>query len=734
MQHEGPRETPSRKRKRYVRKSTEQADRQAKSLEQQNEECDKKWGPLPSGADLYTDSGTGTTFDRADFQRLLRDCTADPQPPESPGRLELFDPSRFGRPLLNEKSDSRLYRTMLWQFEGVGWRPEFVTLERSSDPMTDEMQILFAAFQASEFSITLSKNVRRGKANHAREGYWIHGEPPRGTLRALADTIRVLGPDEEPDPSEKIIFTNRPWIQPDQVEVARVLGHKEKAGTAKVVLVGGTDLRPWAGAASRYLDGHSFEKVGEWLYAEGLRGKKLGKMDHTAVKNYLSNPALVGLIRYHAKDAEGRVSEELITAKWGPIVEPALWHAVQDRIAERGAKAAPKSKSREHYPLAAVCAHCQSPYWGSNRPGSAPGEKVRTLRHAPVDGTKHPDRLAWSQQYGCRRYDVDAGELEEAVRRLIARERSSPEFEERLRVVLAEQDTYKLAAERRASDVQKKVAELERSEAAAVTSVSQATTHGVDAGPFWKEVQRVQKELQRAREDLTRARRDQQNSRSTWDRIAAAINETRTIDEAWDRMTPDERGVIFRHWVVAVFIAVQKIEGRKRGHPRTAIVYLASAPQDPLLVPIGPSAASTSLRTEASASSGSRSSSAARADSEPICPSAHAECPRTTADGSDSAARSTGTASSDPQLPSATATLRRNPGSPALRTAEPRENASQPDASIAMRSISDGEAVPGCHPSEGNGSTPPGGSPGPRAANAGSDEGAENLRLKGHTS
>jgi hypothetical protein len=44
-----------------------------------------------------------------------------------------------------------------------------------------------------------------------------------------------------------------------------------------------------------------------------------------------------------------------------------------------------------------------------------------------------------------------------------------------------------------------------------------------------------------------------------------------------------------------------------------------------------------------------------------------------------------------------------------------------------MRSISDGDSVPGCHPSEGNGSTPTGGSPGPRAANAGSDEGAENF-------
>jgi hypothetical protein len=51
-----------------------------------------------------------------------------------------------------------------------------------------------------------------------------------------------------------------------------------------------------------------------------------------------------------------------------------------------------------------------------------------------------------------------------------------------------------------------------------------------------------------------------------------------------------------------------------------------------------------------------------------------------------------------------------------------------------MRSISDGDAMPGCQPSDGNRSTPTGGSPGPRAANAGSDEGAENLLLNGQTS
>jgi hypothetical protein len=87
------------------------------------------------------------------------------------------------------------------------------------NPRADEVNAPRAA--------VLKPHVRRGKANQAKDGYWIHGEPPRGTLRALVETIRILEPDEKPDPSGTIIFSSRPGIRPDQVEVARVLVHRE---------------------------------------------------------------------------------------------------------------------------------------------------------------------------------------------------------------------------------------------------------------------------------------------------------------------------------------------------------------------------------------------------------------------------------------------------------------------------------------------------------------------------
>jgi hypothetical protein len=218
--------------------------------------------------------------------------------------------------------------------------------------------------------------------------------------------------------------------------------------------------------------------------------------------------------------------------------------------------------------------------------------------------------------------------------------------------------------------------------------------------------------------------------------MSAGVNQTFfSIAAAWDMLSLEEKAVIFRQWVVAAFIAVEKIPGRKRGHPKHAVFYLAGTPRSGAEADDAAANASLiSTITSWSVSADSEFSSAATAETEPTRPSAQAECDRTSGSESDSPDLNGGTAASSPQLPSATATFRRKPARPARRTGEPRENASQPDSSMDIRSTSDGASVPGCHPSESNGSTPTGGSPGPRAANDGSDEGTENLRLKGHTS
>jgi DNA invertase Pin-like site-specific DNA recombinase len=688
---------------------------------EQDDEANRKWGPLPDPKDCYVDSYTGTTFNRPGFQQLLKDALSDPQPADNPGRLEIYDPSRFGRPLKDEAPDTRAYRRMMWDFEEAGWILEFVSFDRSGDPMADELQILFHAYNASAFSVELSKKVRVGKAKHARDGYWIHGLAPLGTVRVIDGSIRVLGKGEKPQRGEQVVVTNRADLEPGQVEVGRVLAAKKgPADDENVILAGSDALRYWPIGANSYLDGASLQRVGIQLYDAGLRGYRGARLGHSAVRNFLSQPALVGRIDYTYRDHDGIEHQATIDAKWGPLVDVDLFEAVQKRLAIRGESQFAKTKNRESYPLAPVCAHCQSPYWGSNRPGRD-GKHVCTLRHAPVDDCQYPERFAWSQQYGCIRYEIDAAEFEEAARQLIVQQRSTPEFETELRRMVHEEDTYRTTLDATVQNLRAQVRTLERKEDAAVDSLNAAKAEGKDLRSYNRAVEQAEAQLKTARSSLAKAARDQANAQAAWGRMEATIHETRIIDEAWDSLSLDERGVIFRHWVVASFIAVERIEGRKRGAPKHAIFYLAGTPREPDPAARQESrAAVISSLTPWSVSAESASSNTATAVGDPTLPSAQAECARTSGSASEDPDLSDGTAASSPQLPSATATLRRNPDRPARRKGEPRENASQPESSMDMRSISEGDAVPGCHPSAGSGSTPNGGSPAARAANAGS--------------
>ena len=121
----------------------------------------------------------------------------------------------------------------------------------------------------------------------------------------------------------------------------------------------------------------------------------------------------------------------------------------------------------------------------------------------------------------------------------------------------------------------------------------------------------------------------------------------------------------------------------------------------------------------------------------PISRSAQTACARTNGSGSLSEADNTGIASLDPQSPSATHTLRANPARPARRIGEPRASASHapPSSAVSSSAISDGERVPGCNlDAPGSSWTPNGASPGPRAANAGSDVACEKRCVNGQTS
>jgi hypothetical protein len=261
----------------------------------------------------------------------------------------------------------------------------------------------------------------------------------------------------------------------------------------------------------------------------------------------------------------------------------------------------------------------------------------------------------------------------------------------------------------------------------------------IDEDELLDELEATQQKLNAARSDVEKAHEFQRSRKVAWERLSKVIDDTRNLAETWDKVGLDERRLLLDWWVLDVQIVVEPIEGMKKANEKTAVVTLRSDPNASRYFGLGnrlAKADSTSPPTNESSSDSDAADNASAASAESMHPSAQAACPRTNGSGSRRADTSTGTASSDPQLPRATQTLRANPERPARRIAEPRENESQEASSsaVANRSTSDGEDVPGCQTSDWIGSTPSGGSPADRAEYAGSEEGVENLRGNGHTS
>jgi hypothetical protein len=290
-----------------------------------------------------------------------------------------------------------------------------------------------------------------------------------------------------------------------------------------------------------------------------------------------------------------------------------------------------------------------------------------------------------------------------------------------------------------ASAAEERIEALEQQYTRQVRQMTLAQDRGLDDQAFLDVLQETQQKKQAAQAELDKAREFLRSRTIAWDRISGAIDETRNLAEVWDKVGLDERRTLLDWWVLDVLIAVEPTPGMKKANEKTAIVTLRTAPDAPRYFTIGDpsSARPTSSRTHGSASDRDARSKACLASDESTRPRAQAACARTNGSGSESADVSTGTASGEPQLPSPTQTLRAKPARPARRMAEPLENASQAASSnaVSSSSMSEGDAVPGCEAGEpDSGCTPKGGSPGDRAAYAGSDAGAENLLENGHTS
>lgn len=693
----------------YTRKSTTAEDRQVASHDQQKDKIREKAGAFD---DIwwFADSCTGTTFDREQFQQLRRFCQDNRRSKSDPGKIYIYDPSRFGRVLDEDgEPDILAFLAMYGEFESAGWQLHFVTVNRIGDNLADIVTMALYAYAAAIYSANLSNNVKRGMADHAAEGWWTGGLAPWGTKRKDTKTGRILkrGQLSTPGGGGTVLVADEP-----------VLVH-------------------WNDCAHRLLAGASRDELGEMLAEKGIRGPRGGKLGHRSIGNFLSNVALIGLVEY---TPDGATEPVQVKAKWEPFVDVDLFRAVQKELETRARQ--PRNRQRKKrgvFPLKPVCAHCAGEYHGG-RLSKAQG-RGRSYVHTKPKKRMDEEAFQRFQECGCKVWYVDAEELETGIKDLIIEQRGSKEFEDLVREEILKRDEFRKRADEAVTAAREEVVRLERQNKQLARSLAVLSANDdFDIAEFEKEARPVQQQLAAARVQRKDAEKFAGSREEAWERLSAIIDETNNLGEAWPTLTEEERKVLLDYWVYHVEIVVEPIPGMKRANEKSAVVVLRTAPYDPKFFALngqGPSAAAISDLTDSSDSADNLDDNAPLASVEPTRPSAQAACPRTNGSGSESADVSTGTAPGDPQLPSPTQTLRAKPARPARRIADPRENESQAASSSAVSSssMSGGDSVPGCDDEDpGSSCTPKGGSPGAREAYAGSSLGFEKVRVNGQHS
>ena len=662
---------------RYTRKSTVGEGRQEKSHDQQWSEMDKLWGPLSPNW-WWLDSSTGTTFDRPGFQDLLAFCQANPRPKTSPGRVEMYDPSRFGR-ILDEDGDPDLMRfiAVFGQFESSHWIVEFVTIKRTGDGLVDIIMMALYAYAAAIYSKDLSKSVKRGRTSHASEGCWVNGRAPWGTKRFDTKADRVL------EDKEKATHRGSVILVPDE----EVLKH-------------------WEPAAKRVLAGVSLDKIGADLRALGIMGPRGGNLGHASIRNFLTNPALIGIIEFNDQPGDDGVRErKRVNAKWPPMVDVVLFAKVSERLSGHSRADKPrKRKQRELFPLGLTCAHCGVDYNGGRN--SKTQNRQRTYVHAQPKARMDPEGYARFVENGCKVWSVDAEELETKVKDLILSERTTEDFVDEVRGLVLERDEFRQTAQEAVESAESEVAKAKAQRSAlAVMAARLAAKLGAAAGDAANSAQidamvdQMAAADQRTREaeaELVKARSWASSRERAWEKLEAIIRESRNLASAWEAAGPEERRILFDYWVLDLMIVTEPIPGMKRANRKTALVRLRNAPNAPrhfelasgsqLVRDASRSPESSSSRTAGSSSESKRSRKAAAAAGEPILPSAQAEWERTSGSASESAVTNAGTSASEPTLPSTTAELRFRPLNLARFTGDPLNAAENSDCDMASSS------------------------------------------------
>lgn len=534
----------------YGRKSTRESNRQVASLDQQREEVVRYMGREPWKE--FTDSQSGTSFDRPKFQQMLGTCLANPQPRSAPKRLVMWDYCRFSREFdQDEATDLNEVLAHKGQLEAAGWLLDSVRTPYNDNFLVNFITVLMKFHQSRDFAKTISEGVKRGKRKWSATGHWLQGRPPY--------------PAQRVDPHSGL-----------------VVHRGERATQATLLRAHPEWLKHWVFAAKLRLTGASYDAVAEALTAREAPTGEYQRHGWTGdyVQQMLTHPALIGKLVYHLE--EGTVE---VDARWDALVPEDLWLAVHRMASTEQQRRATWEKSpgrngRDTL-LEPVCAQCLAPYHSFSSKG------VAYYRHMGLDRMT-PAHRAKAEAAGCQVWTVPHERLNGRVRDLLRHERTSKDY----RVELAR------AREACLNDRQGEEA-LEEAAKAAFEATERdykrlarnlALVDDEDVvKDLGKQLARLKRELATKQEAWELARDAHARAADRWQEFEATVEETEAILQAWDRAPFVDKKRVMEWWVDVLLIVPKerppKWKYAKRGRAAlTARVYLRSNPDDPRLV------------------------------------------------------------------------------------------------------------------------------------------------------
>jgi hypothetical protein len=381
--------------------------------------------------------------------------------------------------------------------------------------------------------------------------------------------------------SELVLANNGGKSGRKVLQSARTLAPNETASArAKTVLVPDPTILPhWEPSARLLLQGDTWDGIGEDLFGRGTRGPRGGALGHSAIRNFLTRPELVGKIDYADRTVDPPVTRR-IEAQWEPMVDVELFRRVEEEVARRAQN--PRNQQRRErgtFLLRPACGSCGAEYHGSR------SEKVTGDGRAYVHGRptiRDGDLYDRFQTAGCRQFNVVADELESAIRDVILEQRGSDSYAGEMRELLGARERFRDVAGDALAAARLKLEELQRKRDRVLHNSLELDLSSEEGEVVRARLDMLRQQIIVAEAEIREIEEQSRSQAVAWDRLAEILDETRNLAEAWDNVDLAERKILLDMWVLDVVVVVEPVPGKAKKNRKTAYVTtLHSAPDLP---------------------------------------------------------------------------------------------------------------------------------------------------------